>query len=267
MDFLDAPYGEGEVYIPWERLCESKEEGRDAARCGPYAWFWQVYGLSLFGAVAPRVDDVLASESLRRNREIHAVDEKTGAVLSKANQRLARLQKPPLNFDRVMDAVAKISESAASGAEKKQSIEALRKESGLKKDEMRRLFTKRLAKLYRESAERLEKARADILSNPQSGNSAAPASSSPQALSFGAGGTAGLDREIARLKGTRSFLKRLYPPPVSPSFWDKVKGAFHKVGSGLKKAAGFVSQTVKGVVEKGLGLWSVAKGIFSWPLL
>lgn len=175
-----------------------------------------------------------------------------GAVAKIQNEiaRLSKAIKPALDINKLMQDAFAIVDRAQTDEAKKAALEALRNGLGLTRGEMRKLVTKPLKTIFIESADRVREAvepsRYEAYARVDRA-SQAYGTSSPQTLAARSDLVA-LDTrfmsESMRLSQIGRFLGKLYPKPKHRSFWSKVKGGLSKVGSGFKKATGFVSRAL-----------------------
>jgi chromosome segregation ATPase len=176
------------------------------------------------------------------NREIDTPSPEDRTNLDKVNEKLRNQGKSPIDFAATTRQIEGImSESGTSPKEKKEKIEALRKQLGLSKGEMKRLFTKRLSRIYKQKAEQLRQYRDAQIAQLQAQITQAEkiyGPNSPQVTELKRRETAlrqTLDPMIQSLSERGKFYGSLYP-----SFWSKIGGFFKKLGAGILKGIGFL---------------------------
>ncbi len=186
--------------------------------------------------------------------------------LNTLNSNRVREGKTPLNFSTTNQEIEKILNNPSLGnKEKKDQIENLRKQLGLSKKDMKKLFTKRLARLHQELAQKIQNRAQSLAQNLEQiektyGKESAQAIAARQRLSSV---QQILKNETEKHQQISKLCKNLYP-----SFWGKIGGFFKKVGSVFKKIPQLLSKAIRFVTPflnfvPGLGpLLSVAKTFF-----
>lgn len=121
-------------------------------------------GLNMAISGMPLVDpDLAAAQQIaegtkaRLQEQIYNFDAKTLAELDKVNQKRAQQGKPPVDIKAVTKEIEDITNNSnLSDKEKRKQINDIRKRLGLSKGEMKKLFTKRLEKIYAGMKKELE---------------------------------------------------------------------------------------------------------------
>lgn len=165
----------------------------------------------------------------------------------KTQERLAKAGLPPLAFKQITKNIMDIlNDATLTKAEKKDKIEALRKETGLGRKEMRELFTGRLEKIIKASKAEVESYREALLNNltdELNTIEATQGKNSPAALEL----RAEIDKVenvfkpyIEQLEANRGLLGGLYGGKscIKRTFGaigSAIGGAFKQIGSFLKK--------------------------------
>jgi len=186
--------------------------------------------------------------------------------LNTLNSNRVREGKTPLNFSTTNQEIEKIlNNPSLNNKEKKDQIENLRKQLGLSKKDMKKLFTKRLARLHQELAQKIQNRAQSLAQNLERlentyGKESSQAIAARQRLSSV---QQILKNETEKHQQISKLCKNLYP-----SFWGKIGGFFKKVGSVFKKIPQLLSKAIRFVTPflnfvPGLGpLFSVAKTLF-----
>jgi hypothetical protein len=164
-------------------------------------------------------------------RKIYALEPDDQKKLQDLNAKRLREGKPPIDFQNTTREIEQIMNDASlSDKEKKNRIDAVRKRLGLGKKDMKKLFTKRLAKIYKQAADQI-KSRLDLLKQAVQETEKIYGKDSPQAQ-------AARERLVSAqqtLEPTlRDFQQKsgLYNS-LYPSFWSKLGGFFKKIGKGF----------------------------------
>ncbi|MBI2336308.1 MAG: hypothetical protein HYU97_06065 [Deltaproteobacteria bacterium] len=189
----------------------------------------------------------IASIKTDLRQKLAQLDEKTQQELTKINSKRQSKGQAPIDFKKINEAMLQIMENfRLSPDEKKQAIEALRKEYGLSKKEMKNLFTKRFQAHYQAASRELqnyssEKERALTQSIEQAQRTYGV--NSGQALS--------LQNQLNQLKATTATAQNQFNQQANTTgsmykggFWSKLKGAFKKIGGFLKKGIGALVKKV-----------------------
>ncbi len=136
---------------------------------------------------------------------VYSFEPETLQALAKANQRLARDGKAPVAITRVTQEIEDIAhDSSLTDKNKRRMINDIRKRLGLKKGEMKTLFTKRLEKIY---GEMIQVARIQGVTGPK----------------------------LEELEKTKSLYKSMYKPGGC------IKKLFKGIGSFFKGVGQFVA--------------------------
>ncbi|MFO1463816.1 MAG: hypothetical protein U1F66_08550 [bacterium] len=180
-------------------------------------------------------------------KSLREVDADTAARLASLNQKRRRQGLQPLDLPKITQALEAIQEDGGlSPKQKKAKIETLRKQLGLGKGEMKKLFTQRLAKAYQDAQrglERFQQAKTAQLkselkqaeSHYGKGSAQAKAVQSKlQALQ------SKLQPERQRLAERAGLYRSLYP-----GFLAKLGGFFKKIGGGLLKVVGVAAAALR----------------------
>jgi len=189
----------------------------------------------------------IASIKTDLRQKLSTLDEKTQQELTKINSKRQSKGQAPIDFKKINEAMLQIMENfRMSPDEKKQAIEALRKEHGLSKKEMKTLFTKRFQAHYQAASRELqnytsEKERTLTQSIEQAQRTYGV--NSGQALS--------LQIQLNQLKATTAAAQNQLQQQAKVTgsmykggFWSKLKGAFKKIGGFLKKGIGALVKKV-----------------------
>jgi len=173
-------------------------------------------------------------------------DAKTQEEISKINTHLQSQGKAPINYAKTEQDIEDIQKSTLSNKEKKKKIDELRKSLGLSKGEMKRLFTKRMAKLNADAAKTLKTRSEQRLGNMKNTLASVEKQFGPQSpqatqlknqiQSIGSSDHS----RIAPLEQRASFYKSLYP-----GFWSRLGGFFKKIGQGLLKGLHYLSPLLR----------------------
>lgn len=135
----------------------------------------------------------------------YSFEPETLQALQKASRRLAKDGKAPVDIARVTQEIEDIAHNAAlSDKDKRRMINDIRKKLGLKKGEMKTLFTKRLEKIY---SEMIQVARIQGVTSPK----------------------------LEELEKTKSLYKSMYKPGGC------IKKLFKGIGSFFKGVGKFVA--------------------------
>lgn len=173
-------------------------------------------------------------------------DPKTTAQLSKLNSKLRAQGKSPLDWATSVRQIEDIRTGSGSEKEKKSRIEQLRKQMGLSKGEMKKIFTQALAAIHQKAANRLQAIQKQ--KQAQFGQELRTAEqvfgkNSPQVQAMQETHHAVM-RQFESAKQTHQqqagFYKKLYP-----SFWSKLGGVFKKIGGGILRAVQSVGSILK----------------------
>jgi len=198
--------------------------------------------------------DHLSKQIEQRGQQIHdqteaelkTPDASTQDKLNSINARLHSEGMPPIDYAQTVQDLQDIENSSSDSKDKKEKIENLRKSLGLSKKEMKRLFTKRMARLYREATKRLETFRDSQLTPMKkalSNSEKVFGAQSPQAMDFKdrlQSLEQNLDSQAKDYQNNGKFLGSLYP-----GFWARLGNFFKKVGQGLWHALSFIKPLIR----------------------
>ena len=201
--------------------------------------------------------DSASSTANNVEQQINGVDQQLKAAittpsaqdmqnLNKTNARLQAQGKPPVDFAKVSNQVESIMNSSASPKEKKKQIEALRKQLGLSKGEMKKLFTNRIAGLYKKAAQTLKVLQTRLQSQLALAKTEAQqryGAGSPQALEAQKSLDAlnqQLTDKIKDYNQRAAAYKALYP-----SFWSRFVGFFKNLGKVLLHVVNIAAKVFK----------------------
>ena len=150
--------------------------------------------------------------------------------------------RPPLNFSSINQDVEKImNDPSLDDKKKKEAVEDLRKRLGLSKKDMKKLFTKRLARLHSEAAQKIQ-ARLKEFERKALDAEKIYGKDSPQAIAAHhrlENARNNLKSELEKQQHISSLCKSFYP-----SFWGKIGGFFKKVGHVFKNIAQVISKVM-----------------------
>jgi hypothetical protein len=166
-------------------------------------------------------------------QQIYTLDGETKERLDAVNSKRIQNGKSPIDFQKTTQEIETIMNNPAlSDKDKKKQMGEMRKRLGLSKKEMKKLFTKRLAKIYQEAANRL-KAQLSQLKEAALQAEKTYGKNSPQAIEANQKLEAAQRTLGPTLQNLESKAK-LYNS-MFRSFWSKLGGAFKKIGKGFLK--------------------------------
>lgn len=200
-------------------------------------------GLSPLSPDEAFAETLFDSTMMRLNSRLLSFDPETLQDLDKVNQRLAQEGRPPVDIVAVTKEIEAITNDPhLSDKEKRAKINDVRKRLGLEKGEMKKLFTKRLEKIYGELKNDLERTLQSLQSDVQRAEKA-HGKDSPQALAA----AARLD-VVARVN--QPLLQKLDQN-------QKLYNSMYKPGGCIKKVFKGIGNVFKGVLKtpfNGLGI-------------
>jgi len=180
-----------------------------------------------------QTSDLLESVKTQLQHRIYTPDAQTQQCLTEINSKRAQQGKAPIDFLGTTKKVEDImNDPALSDKEKKKRIGDLRNELGLSKKDMKRLFTKRLAKIYQEAANQLKTHLSQLKESVKEAERVFGKDSPQAAAARGRlqAAQSHLEPTLKKWEHQASLYKSMFP-----SFWSKIGGFFKKIGQGLLK--------------------------------
>ncbi|MBL7686080.1 MAG: hypothetical protein JNK65_08625 [Deltaproteobacteria bacterium] len=221
----------------------------------------------------PMIEDTNFAQSIEQQTQqrIYNPDPETQTKLNEVNSKRAKDGKAPIDFLKTTQEIERImNDPNLSDKDKKDRIGKIRKDLGLSKGDMKKLFTKRLAKIYDEAKKQLE-LRIKNFENAVKQAEKTYGKDSPQALAAKQRLEMAknlLGPKLEEYKGKSSLYGSMFP---SGGFWSKLGGAFKKIGGFVKKvASGFTKimdfatpflKFIPGVGQMISAGWGAVKGI------
>lgn len=216
----------------------------------PPAWQPLAIQFALWGARVlmppPLMSAPSAADSLKIATErglkakIYYLDAEAKSELEKVNARLARSGQAPVDFMAVTREIETIANDPnRTDKEKRRDMNEIRKRLGLKKGEMKALFTKRLEKIYAETKGMLEQ-NIDVFRSEKDRAEKRYGKDSPQALA-----AAQRLEEVVRVN--QPLLQKLDQN-------QKLYHSMYKPGGCIKKMFKGIGNVFKGVLKTALGV-------------
>jgi hypothetical protein len=153
--------------------------------------------------------------------------------LSEVNAKRAQKGKSPIDFTKTTHDIESImNDLSLSDKEKKDKISQMRKQLGLSKKDMKKLFTKRLGKIYQRAADQIKDQLGQLKASVKEaektfGKNTPEAAEARERLQTAQNQ---LQPKLDRYQHQASLYKNMFP-----GFWSKIVGFFKKIGSGLAK--------------------------------
>ena len=202
---------------------------------------------SSMGSISGEADIQIALNQKQLALELTQAPPKVLEKISELNQKRTGKGLEPISMPKVTRQLEAIyRDSSLSEKQKKEKIEQLRKQLGLSKGDMKKLFTKRIEAAYKSAEKRLadfERAKSEQLNSELKQAEANYGKDSAQAKSVSdklATFKSSLDLEKQNLKAQAKFFGSIYP-----SFFSKLGAAFKKFGQIFSKVLGILAQALR----------------------
>lgn len=206
------------------------------------ASFFQLTRESSLSDAQSQVDEAKSLTQLHMQKP----DPKVAAQLDKLNSKRGMQKKAPLDWVSSVQQIENIQAGSGTDKEKKARIEQVRKQMGLSKGEMKKIFMKPLAKIHQQAANRLQaqqkQKQAQFAQELRTAEQVFGKNSPQVAAMQETHNTVMRNLDNARQIHEQQavFYKKIYP-----NFWSKVSSFFKKVGGGILKVAQSVGSILK----------------------
>ena len=203
--------------------------------------------------------------------KLYTLEPELRKTLDKHNADRATKGLPPVDFEKTQKRIEDImNDPSLSDQQKKDKIEAIRKETGLSKNNMKKLFTKRMAKIFGEAAKQMEtrlNRLKDLATEAERlyGKNSTQAAQARERLEAA---ESALKPALKDYRQKSTVLNSLFP-----GFWSRLGGFFKSLGKGLLKVGrvftkvmNFVSPFLRFIPGIGQMIsfgWSALKGLVS----
>lgn len=182
----------------------------------------------------------LSSVEADLQSKIYSPEPDVQKKLDDLNSRRTKEGKAPINFQQITREIENaLSDPKLSDKQKKDKVGAIKNRLGLSKGDMKKLFTKRLAKLHQQAADKIQ-TRIDGYEKAFKDAETIYGKGSPQAQAA--------QMQLQQAQGLLESAKKNYVAKAGvyksmfPGFWSKLGGFFKKVGTVFKKIAQVVTK-------------------------